>query len=324
MPADLRDCTVLVTPTSYAKHDARLRHELEAAVGSVLYSPVARPLTSAEMRDLLPGVDGLIAGLDVLDRAALAGANRLKVIARYGVGVDKVDLAAAREKGIVVTNTPGANSASVAELTLALMLALARQIPAAAQATREGGWPRLSGLSLEGKTVGLLGFGSIGREVAQRLQGFACTVVACDPMADPAEAALLGVQLVTQSEVVERADILSLHLPVTPETRGLVNAAFLATMKPGSLLINTARGELIDEAALLTALESGRVAGAALDCFPAEPPGANHPLLRLPNVIATPHAGAHTDGAINAMGWMALRNCLAVLRGETPPNAVSE
>ncbi len=323
MSVDLSACTVLVTPTSYAKHDARLRDELEATVGRVVYSPVARPLTSPELRELLAGVDGFIAGLDVIDRDALVGADRLKVIARYGVGVEKVDMAAAREKGIVVTNTPGANAASVAELTLGLMLALARHIPEAASATRDGGWPRLSGLSLEGKTVGLLGFGSIGREVAKRLQGFSCTVVAYDPYPEMQAARALDVRMAAPTDVVSQADLLSLHLPVTPDTRGMVNAAFLAGMKRGSLLINTARGELIDEAALLAALESGHLAGAALDCFSVEPPAAGHPLLQLPQVIATPHAGAHTDGAINAMGWGALRNCLAVLRGETPPNPVS-
>ncbi|MFN8379844.1 MAG: phosphoglycerate dehydrogenase [Anaerolineae bacterium] len=323
MATELSACRVLVTPTSYAKHDSRLRTELETAVGEVVYSPVPRPLTSAEVRELLVGVDGFIAGLDVIDRDALAGADQLKVIARYGVGVEKVDLAAAREKGVVVTNTPGANSSSVAELALGLMLSLARQIPSAAQATREGGWPRLSGLSLEGKTVGLLGFGSIGREVAKRLQGWNCRVVAYDPYADTAMAKALGVTLATQSEVVCQADMLSLHMPVTVETRGLVNAGLLAQMKRGSLLINTARGELIDEGALLAALESGQIAGAGLDCFSVEPPGAENPLLMHPHVIATPHAGAHTDGAINAMGWAALRNCLAVLKGEVPPNPVA-
>ena len=321
MTANLKQCRVLVTPTSYAKHDARLRTELEQLVGEVIVSPVSRPLTSQEVHDLLPGVDGFIAGLDVIDREALEGADRLKVIARYGVGVEKVDLAAARERGIVVTNTPGANSSSVAELTIGLMLALARHIPEAIHATREGGWPRLSGLSIEGKTVGLLGFGSIGREVAKRLSGFNCTILAYDPAIDP-KSDRPGVRLLPQSAVIEEADILSLHLPVTAETRGMVNADFLARMKPGSLLINTARGELIDEPALAAALQSGHLAGAALDCFAVEPPGANHPLLMLPNVLATPHAGAHTDGAINAMGWGALRNCLAVLRGEPPLNPV--
>ncbi|MBK8019975.1 MAG: phosphoglycerate dehydrogenase [Chloroflexi bacterium] len=323
MAPDLKTYTVLVTPTSYGKHDARLKQILADTFGSVVYNPTARPLTSVEVRDLLPGCDGFIAGLDAIDRHALEGADRLKVIARYGVGVEKVDLKAAKEKGICVTNTPSANSNSVAELTLGLLLSLASLIPAASAATRAGEWPRLSGVSLEGKVVGLLGLGSIGKAVARRVQAFDCKVMAYDPYASPAAAEALGVELTTLEAVVEAADFVSLHLPVTPETRGMVDGAFLSRMKRGGFLINTARGELIDETALLAALQSGHLAGAALDCFAVEPPGANNPLLQLPNVIATPHAGAHTDGAINAMGWGALENCLAVLRGEPALNPVN-
>ncbi len=320
---DLKSMRVLVTPTSFAKHAPRLRQVLEETVGTVVYSPVPRPLTSAELRDLLPGCHGYIAGLDVINRAALEGADELRVIARYGVGVERVDLTAAQEKGICVTNTPSANSTAVAELAIGLMLALARQIPAAVSATRAGEWLRMSGLSLEGKTVGLIGFGNIGQAVARRVRPFGCTVLAYDPYPNNAAADAIGVRLTTRNEVIAAADIISLHLPVVPETRGMVNADFLAQSKPGCFLINTARGDLIDEAALLAALQSGQVAGAALDCFTVEPPGAEHPLLQLPQVIATPHAGAHTDGATNAMGWGALDNCLAVLRGEPAPNPVS-
>ncbi len=318
MTTDLRACRVLVTPTSYGKHDARLKTELEAAVGTVIYSPHPRPLTSDEIRELLVDCDGFIAGLDVIDAAALAGANRLKVIARYGVGVEKVDLDAARAQGIRVTNTPGANASAVAELTIGLLLALARQIPLAVQSTRTGGWLRLSGLSLEDKVVGLFGLGAVGREVAKRLAGFGCTLIAYDPFVTSAD----HVRLVSREELIAQSDFLSLHLPVTPETRGMVNSTFLAAMKPGSYLINTARGELIDDDALGAAITSKHIAGAALDCFSVEPPSADSPLLALPQVIVTPHAGAHTDGAINAMGWGALRNCLAVLRGEPPLNPV--
>lgn len=318
MNRDLRDCKVLVTPTSYAKHDLRLREELECAVGQVIYNPTGRPLTSAELCDLLPGCDGFIAGLDVIDRAALQACDRLKVIARYGVGVEKVDLEAAREKGICVTNTPGANAVSVAELTIGLIIALARQIPVAVEKTRAGEWPRLSGATLEGKTAGLLGFGAVGKRVARRLLAFECRVVAYDPAPDVAFAQTHGIELLPQEEVVRRADFLSLHLPVVPETRRLVDGAFLARTKPGSFLVNTARGELIDDSALLVALETGHLSGAALDCFGVEPPDISNPLLKLPQVIVTPHMGAHTDGATNAMGWQALRDCLAVLRGESP------
>lgn len=313
----LAACHVLVTPTSYGKHDPWLKSELEARVGRVTYNPTAKPLTSAQLRGLLGDVDGYIAGLDAIDAAALAAAPDLRVIARYGVGVDNVDLEAAHTQGVVVTNTPGANAGSVAELAIALMLDLLRPILSAAAQTRAGGWPRLTGQSLEGKTVGIVGLGAIGRGVAQRLAGFGCRVLAFDVVVDTAFAERWGVGILPMADLLAQADIVSLHLPVLPTTRGLVNAAFLAQMKPGAYLLNTARGELVDEDALLAALTSGRLAGAALDAFQQEPP-TESPLLALPQVIATPHMGAHTDGATSAMGRIALADCLAVLRGAEP------
>jgi D-3-phosphoglycerate dehydrogenase len=315
---DLKATRVLVTPTSYARHDSRLRTELESAVGEVVYNTTGRPLRSEEVREMLEGCDGYIAGLDVIDRAALAGVSKLKVIARYGVGVEKVDLAAAQEKGIVVTNTPGANSSAVAELAVGMMLALARAIPAASAATTSGGWPRLSGIGLEGKTIGLFGLGAIGKLVVRRLTGFECKIIAYDPYPDRAFAEQYGVTLLNSEDVTAAADVISLHLPVLPETANMVNADFLARMKRGALLVNTARGELIDEQALADALASGHLGGAALDAFQHEPPGTANPLMQQPNLIATPHIGAQTDSAVNAMGRMAQRDCLAVLRGEMP------
>lgn len=291
-------------------------------MGEVIYNTLGRPLTSEELQALLPGCDGYIAGLDAIDRAALEAADRLKVIARYGVGVDNIDLAAAAEKSIVVTNTPLANASSVAELTIGLILALARSLPTLVAQTKAGQWPRTTGLTLEGKTVGLIGLGAIGKQVARRLRCFECRIVAYDLVADLAFAAAHGVELCSLDEVLRQADFLSLHVPLTSETRGMVNAQFLARMKPGAFLINTARGEIVDEAALLEALQSGHLRGAALDVFSRQPPDPNHPLLALPQVIVTPHCGAHTDGALNAMGWGALRDCLAVLRGEKPAHRV--
>jgi len=315
---DLKQARILVTPTSYGKHDARLKTELEALTGFVSYNPTGKPLSSGAVAALLQGVDGYIAGLDVIDRSALAKADDLKVISRYGVGVDNVDLDAARERGIVVTNTPGANSVSVAELAMGLLLALARQIPEAAQAVRLGTWPRLNGVSLEGKTIGILGLGTIGRELARRLAGFDCHILAYDPYPDEAFAAAHGVALESLDDVIANSDFVSLHLPLLPETRGLVNREFLAKMKTGAILINTSRGEVVEEASLHQALESGHLAGAGLDAFAVEPPDASNPLLQLPQVIATPHLGAQTDGATSNMGWLAMRDCLAVLRGENP------
>lgn len=316
-------CRVLVTPTSFGRGDPRLRAELEASVGEVIYNSTGRPLTSPEVAALLPGCDGYIAGLDTIDAAALAAADRLKVIARYGAGVDNVDLEAARRKGIVVTNTPGANAASVAELTIGLMLALLRSIPCAHERTRAGEWPRLEGLSLEGRTVGLLGLGAVGKQVARRLQGFDCTVLAHDPQPDEAFAREHGVALCSRDELIAASDLLSLHLPLLPATKGLVDAAFLSRMKRGACLINTARGELVDEEALAAALRAGHLRGAALDTFAQEPPNRDNPLLALPQVIVTPHMGAHSDSAMRAMGWAALRECLAVLRGEEPRHRVA-
>ena len=320
---NLKEYRLLVTPTSYGKNDTRLKTELEAQVGEVIYNPTGKPLTSSEVARLLPGIDGYIAGLDCIDANALKSANGLKVIARYGVGVDNVDLAVAREKGIIVTNTPGANSVSVAELALGLMLAIARQIPEAAEAVHQGKWPRYSGVSLEGKTVGILGLGAIGKQLARRLSGFDCKIVAYDPFADVTFAKDNHVELGTMDEVIKRADFVSLHLPLLPETRGIVNESFLSKMKKGSFLINTSRGEAIDEDALLKALQSGHLKGAGLDAFAAEPPDTKNPILALPQVVVTPHLGAQTDGATSNMGWLAMRDCLAVLKGEKPAYQVS-
>lgn len=312
-----------MTPTSYGKNDPRMRREIEATFGQVIYNPFGRPLTSTEVGTLLPGFDGYIAGLDHIDRAALEKADKLKVIARYGIGVDRVDLAAATEKSIVVTNTPFANTVSVAELTIGLILSLARSIPALTADTRSGGWSRTAGITLEGKTVGLIGLGAVGKQVALRLRAFDCTLTAHDPAGDVEFASSNAIELAALDEVIYRADFLSLHCPLLPATRGMVNARFLSHVKPGAFLINTARGELIDEDALFEALQSGHLRGAALDAFVHEPPGKDNPLFTLPQVIATPHCGAHTDGAMSAMGWGALRDCLAVLRGEKPAYPVN-
>jgi len=319
----LSECHILVTPTSFGQYDARLRTELEAVAGRVTYNETGRPLSSGQLAAVLPGVDGYIAGLDTIDAGALAAADSLRVIARYGVGTDNVDLAAARGRGIVVTNTPGANAGAVAELTVTLMLLLARPVLAAAAETRAGGWPRMPGLSLGGKTVGLVGFGAIGRAVARLLGGFDCRLLAADPWADEATAARLGVELAPLAAVLEESDLVSLHAPATPETRRMVDRAFLARMRRGAALVNTARGELVDEIALHEALVTGHLRGVALDAFAVEPPGADNPLLALPNVIATPHMGAHTDGATTAMGRMALDDCLAALRGLEPAHRVA-
>lgn len=314
----LADCKILVTATSYASQDERLRTTLEEKVGEVIYNTTGKPLSSPQLQELLPDVDGMIAGLDEIDAAALASAQKLKVVARYGVGYNNVDLEAARLHQVIVTNTPGANAKSVAELTIALILNLLRPVIPAVQKTKAGEWPRFKGISLQGKTVGLVGCGAIGKESARKLAGFDCEILAYDIDQDKTFASEYGVRYVSLEELLPKSDIISLHLPGIPETAGMVDKEFLSKMKPGSYLVNTARGELVDESALLSTLVSGHLRGAALDVFQQEPPEADNPLLKLDQVIVTPHMGAHSDSATNAMGWMALGECLAVLQGETP------
>jgi D-3-phosphoglycerate dehydrogenase len=268
-------------------------------------------------------VDGFIAGLDDITASVIEAAECLKVISRYGAGVDRVDLAAALRRGIVVTNTPGANAVAVAELTIALMLALLRKLCEANDATHQGEWPRHTGMNLRGKTIGLVGLGAVGREVALRMQSFACRLVATDPVVEQRSAQAIGVHLVSFDELLAQSDVVSLHLPATSLTKKMMNCDTLNRMKPGAYLINTARGELIDETALTEAIETNHLAGAALDVFSQEPPKKNHPLLQCANVILTPHMGARTDDAMNQMGSIAMQDCLAVLRGERPSNRVN-
>jgi D-3-phosphoglycerate dehydrogenase len=322
MQQDLKKYRVLVTPTTFGLYDKRLRQELEAAVGEVIYNERGRPLASSELQELLPGCDGFIAGLDRVDSTALESADRLKVIARYGVGVDNVDLETAARKKITVTNTPHANAVSVAELTIGLLLSLARSIPEAAESVREGKWPRLHGRVLESKVIGLIGFGAVGRAVAQRLQPWQLMLLAFDPFGDKAVAQSSDVRLVEMEELIREADFVSLHAPLLAGTRRMVDAGFLSRMKRGACLINTARGELVDQDALLSALDSGQVGGAALDVYEHEPPPVDSPLRRHPRLIATPHCGAHTDGAADGMGRQSLQDCIAVLRGENPLHPV--
>jgi D-3-phosphoglycerate dehydrogenase len=319
---DLTTCTVLVSPTSFTQGDPKVQQLLESSVASVVYNTTGKRLSAAQLKEMLKGIDGYIAGVDEVTAEVIASADRLKVISRYGVGVDSVDLKAAKQHGVVVTNTPGANSVSVAELALGLALDLARGITTAVGQTREGGWPRSSGVSLKGKTFGIVGLGAVGRELALRLNGFDCRVVAYDPFPSKEFAAAHGIGLKELSDVLAVSDFISLHLPATAQTRGMVNGEFLATMKTGSYLINTARGELVDEGALKQALDSRKLRGAALDVLTDEPPAVSNPLLTDPRVIVTPHMAAHTDDAIIAMGRMATEDCLAVLRGKQPAHRV--
>ena len=319
----LKNYRVLVTPTSFGVSNPSLKSTLEQVVGEVIYNSTGKPLNAETARKMVQDIDGYIAGLDEIDAGVLQAANRLKVIARYGVGTERIDLKAATERGIVVTNTPGANSASVAELAIGLILALCRKVCLMSQSTKNGEWSRSEGIGLRNKVVGLIGLGSIGLLTAIRLKAFDCHILVTDPYINQRLADQYSITLVPLEELLKKSDIVSLHVPLLPETERMVDRHFLAKMKPGALLINTARGQLIDETAVVEALESGHLRGLGLDVYRVEPPGADYPLFRFPQVIATPLMGAHTDDATNEMGRMSIEACLAVLRRERPPHVVN-
>jgi D-3-phosphoglycerate dehydrogenase/(S)-sulfolactate dehydrogenase len=255
----------------------------------------------------------------------LEKAHRLKVVGRAGVGVDNVDLEAATRRGIVVMNTPGGSSVTVAELTVALMLSLARPIAQATASVKGGKWEKkkFQGHELAGKTLGVVGIGNIGSVVVDRCLGLKMKVVAYDPFISPEAASKLGVTLVALDELWGLADVISLHIPLTEQTRNLVDAQVLARMKKGALLVNCARGGIIDEQALADALASGHLGGAALDVFDKEPPPPDHPLLKLDGFICTPHLGASTEEAQAAVAVAVAEQLALYLRDGVVKNAVN-
>jgi D-3-phosphoglycerate dehydrogenase len=257
-------------------------------------------LTGSDLQDALAGVDGvIIRSTTTLDRDALAGAERLRVIGRAGVGVDNIDVAAATERGIAVFNAPSGNTTSAAELTLALTLAVMRKVPAADRSMREGGWDRkqFRGAELYGKTLALIGAGRIGGEVARRAKAFGMRVIAYDPFLQDERARQLSITSLSLQDALKEGDVISLHVPLTDATEGLIGADQLALMKPTAVIVNAARGGVLDETALVDALREGRIAGAALDVYSSEPLPADHPLRTVETAVLTPHIGAATTEA---------------------------
>ncbi|AXB48650.1 phosphoglycerate dehydrogenase [Amycolatopsis albispora] len=275
--------------------------------------------------EAVKGADALLVrSATKVDAEVLAATSRLKVVARAGVGLDNVEVPAATERGVLVVNAPTSNIVSAAEHAVALLLAVARRVPAADQSLRGGEWKRsaYSGVELNGKTVGVVGLGKIGQLFAQRLAAFGTTLIAYDPYVSAARAAQLGIELVSLDELLARADAFSIHLPKTPETKGLIDAEALKKTKPGVIVVNAARGGLVDEEALAAAIREGHVGGAGVDVFATEPTTAS-PLFELPNVVVTPHLGASTAEAQDRAGTDVARSVLLALRGDFVPDAVN-
>ncbi len=303
---------ILVTPTSLCRNEALIK-ELSARAELIL-NTTGKPLTEEDLLPLVADIDGYLAGLDTITARVLENAPKLKAISRYGVGYERVDLEAAGRLGIPVTNTPGANTQSVADLAFGLMLAVARKIPAMNADIKAGGWSRGNGKELYRKTLGIIGLGAIGKALALRAKGFSMSVIAYDPYWDAAWADANGVVAGTLTEIAAQADVISLHVPHTPETHHIISRELIASMKDGVILINTSRGGLIDEDAAADFVESGKIYGMGIDAFDTEPP-APHRLYGFDNVIMTPHAGAHTVEAVNNMAAMSVANLFALLEG---------
>ena len=312
--------SVVVTARSFGSGDADPAGLLQNAGLRVERADPAHD--HAVLGEALPAAVAWIAGTSPIDDRHLAAAPNLKIVSRYGTGYDSVDLAAAARRGVIVTNTPGANAEAVADHTVGLMLAVLRHLVAGDRASREGVRPPLRGRELGALTVGIIGFGRIGRAVAYRLiGGFGSRVLAYDPFVAPERAREAGIEPVGDLAGLARAaDVLTLHMPGGGSA--VVDAAFLSRMRPGAVLINTARGDLLDEQAVASALAEGRLAAAAVDVLASEP-ATSSPLLAAPNAIVTPHVAAQTTQAIDRMGVMAAEEVVRVLAGDAPRHPVA-
>ena len=309
---------VLLTTTSFQDTPGR-HHDLMNAAGLEIVRERG-PLPESRMLELAGQFDAFLCGDDAITRAVIEKSlPRLKVISKYGIGLDKIDVACATEKKIPVLFTPGVNHTTVAEHTFLLLLALEKHLLFHCDSTRSGGWKRKTGHELLGKTIGIIGVGRIGKEVAIRARTFGMEPVGYDLYWDEKFAAQYGVRrAASMDEVFACADYLSLHTNLTPETRDLISAASIAKMKPGVIILNCARGEIVHTADLVEALKSGRVAGYGADVLDQEPPPADHPLLKLPNCVITPHIGSRTSESVQRQATCAVENLTLFLAGQKP------
>jgi len=314
---------VMVLAAPFIRHEPAAGAPLRAAGVEVEHGPIDHAPDADELIGLLEGFDAVVASMERYDEKVLTALADLRIIARWGVGCDSIDLQAAAEAGVVVANTPGTLQESVADQTFALMLALSRRIPEQIEVARSLRWRHVEGVELWRKTLGIVGLGSIGRAVARRAQGFSMRVLAFDPYVTPDECRALGVEPASLEELLREADVVTLHANLTDETRGMIGEAQLRAMKPSALLINCGRGGLVDQPALVRALEERRIAGAGLDTFEVEPPAPDDPILRAPNTILTPHNSSQTAESAARVNAAVCENILAALAGQRPTSVVN-
>jgi D-3-phosphoglycerate dehydrogenase len=309
---------ILLTTTSF-QDTPGAHHDLLAKTGWEIVR-ARGPLNEADTLALVGDAEGYICGDDAITRKVLEKARpKLKVISKYGIGVDKIDVKACTEFGIPVLFTPGVNHTTVAEHTFLLLLTLEKNFLFHADSTRSGGWNRKTGHELFEKTIGIIGLGRVGKEVAIRAKAFGMNPIGFDIYWDEKFVREHGVKrAATLDEIFVASDYISLHTNLTPETRGMINAKSFAKMKKGVLILNCARGEIVNTADLVAALQSGQVGGYGTDVLDKEPPPADHPLLKLPNVIVTPHIGSRTYESVVRQATTTVKNLILAMNGEKP------
>ncbi|MBA7520429.1 Hydroxypyruvate reductase [subsurface metagenome] len=313
---------ILITPRSFASISKTPMEMLEEKGYEIIKNETGKSLNNKDMSVLIEDVDGIIIGIDDLNAGIIKHACNLKVISKYGVGVDNIDIKAATTQGIVVTNTPKANIDAVADLTFALMLALARRIPEADRETKAGNWKKFIGTSVWRKKLGVIGLGKIGRQVVKRARGFEMEILCYDIIQDEEFARQFGVRYVDLETLLKESDYITIHTPLNDVTRDMIGYKELEMINENAFLINTSRGGIIDEKALYDILKNNKIKGAALDSYKEEPP-ENSFFVELENIIMTSHNGAYTKEAINNMGIQAAQNLIDVLEGREPENRIN-
>ena len=304
---------ILITPRSFGKTDKSVFNIIKNAGYEPVINPYGQILTKEQMLENIKDIEGIIVGVDPLDKDVIDAAPNLKAIAKYGVGTDNIDVKYAKFKGIPVSITAGANTNAVADYAFALMLAVARKVTLINDMCHKKNWTKVIGADIYGKSLGVIGLGAIGKGVAKRSVGFDMKVYSYDLFWDDEYAKNNNIEYATPQKIFETCDFISLHLPLTEETRNIVNDAALSSMKPNCILINTARGGLIDESALITALKNGTILGAGLDVFNSEPP-EDPEIYKLENLIMGSHCSASTNGASEQMSYLSATHLIEDLK----------
>ncbi|EGD52628.1 D-isomer specific 2-hydroxyacid dehydrogenase, NAD-binding [Thermoanaerobacter ethanolicus JW 200] len=308
---------ILITPRSFGKTSNVPFEMLKKYDYEIIRNESGKPYEESELINIIKDIDGIIVGLDKITSNVLKNAKKLKVITKYGVGMDNIDIEEAEKLGIKITFTPGANKESVADLAFSLMLCLSRNVIKLDNIVRSNKWEKIVGYEVYGKTLGIVGTGSIGKGVAKRATGFDMKILAYDKYPDYDFADKIGMKYVDKKTLLEESDFITLHIPLSDETYHFIDEEEFNIMKNTTYIINTSRGGIINENALYNALKNKKIAGAALDAFEEEPP-LNSKLFELDNVILSPHCGASTKEATDRMGIMAVEGLISVLEGMEP------